>query len=102
MSRINDALWELREAYRAEPNPIRKQELQDEYDRALNAVLELTDKTIGAQTAAYNKAVTALDKSIQDLRKAKRGLGDVAKAITRIAKAVDVLVKVARQVGAGV
>ena len=102
MSRINDALWELREAYRAEPNPARKQELQDEYDRALNAVLELTDKTIGENTAVYNKAVDALEVSVKELKRAKRELDDVAKGITKVAKAVDLLVKVARQVGAGV
>jgi NTP pyrophosphatase (non-canonical NTP hydrolase) len=101
MSRINDALWDLREAYRAEPNPARKQQLQDEYDRALAAVLELTDKVLGDNTAAYNKAVDGLDKSITDLRKAKKELGDVAAAVNKIAKAVDVMVKVARQVMAG-
>lgn len=101
MSRINDALWDLRETYRAEPNPERKQQLQAEYDRALAAVLDLTDKTLGDNTAAYGKAVDGLDESIAALRKAKKELGDVAAAINKVAKAVDVIVKVARQVLAG-
>lgn len=101
MARINDALWDLREAYRAEPNPARKQKLQDEYDRALAAVLDLTDKTLGENTAAYKRAVDGLDESVAALRKAKKELGDVAAAINKVAKAVDVMVKVARQVAAG-
>lgn len=100
MSRINDALWDLRETYRAEPNPVRKQRLQDEYDRALKAVLEMTDKDIGDNTDAYNSAVAALESSIAALKKAKREVGDVAKTITKIAKAVDMVANVARQVAA--
>jgi chaperonin cofactor prefoldin len=98
MARINDALWDLREAYRAEGNPDRKQRLQDEYDRALDAVLELTGKTLGENTAAYESAVDALDQSIADLRSAKKELGDVAEAIRRVAKAVGVVVEVASKV----
>lgn len=98
MARINDALWDLRDQYRAEPNPNRKQELQDEYDRALNAVLEMTDKDIGSNTAAFNLAVQALENSITALKKAKRELGDVAQAIANVASAVDMIVRVARQV----
>lgn len=101
MSRINDALWDLRDAYRAEPNPVRKQQLQDEYDRALAAVLDLTDKTLGENTPAYHKAIDGLEESIAALRKAKKELGDVAASISKVAKAVDVMVKVARQVAAG-
>jgi hypothetical protein len=102
MSRINDALWQLREAYRAEPNPQRKQELQDEYDKALMCVLELTDKTLGTNTAAYETAVAGLETSIEELRKAKKEIGDVARAIKNVAKAVDALAGVSRKVIAGV
>jgi septation ring formation regulator EzrA len=102
MARINDALWELRETYRAEPNLERKQRLQDEYDRALDAVLTLTDKIIGANTAAYNAAVDELQKSVADLRQAKREIAKVAQAIEKVAKAVDMVVGVARKVAAGV
>ena len=98
MATINEALWELRETYRAEPNPERKQLLQDEYDRALSAVLEMADKDIGENTAAFDKAVEGLDKSIAALRQAKRDLGDVAKAIKNVAKAVDAIVKVAAKI----
>lgn len=98
MASINEALWELRETYRAEPNPERRQQLQDEYDRALSAVLEMTDKDIGNNTAAFDKAVEGLEESIEALRQAKRELGDVAKGIKNVAKAVDVVVKVAAKV----
>jgi hypothetical protein len=100
MAAINDALWELRETYRAESNADRKQQLQDEYDRALSAVLEMADKDIGDNTAAFDKAVEGLDKSIAMLRQAKRDVGDVAKAIKNLSKAVDVVVKVAAKVAA--
>lgn len=98
MARINDALWDLRELYRAEPNPIRKQQLQDEYDRALSAALEMTERDISGNTAAYTKAVNALEKSIAELKKAKREIGDVEKAIRNVAKAVDGIGKVAGKV----
>ena len=98
MATINEALWELRETYRAEPNPERKQLLQDEYDRALSAVLEMADKDIGKNTEAFAKAVEGLDNSIASLRATKRDLGDVAKAIKNVAKAVDAVVKVAAKV----
>jgi hypothetical protein len=98
MASINEALWELRESYRAEPNPERRQQLQDEYDRALSAVLEMTDKDIGNNTAAFDKVVAGLEESIEALRQAKREVGDVAKAIKNVAKAVDVVVKVAAKV----
>jgi len=98
MATINEALWELRDTYRAEPNPDRKQQLQDQYDRALSAVLDMADKDIGDNTEAFAKAVDGLDNSIASLRQAKRDLGDVAKAIKNVAKAVDVIVKVAAKV----
>ena len=98
MATINEALWELRDMYRAEPNPERRQQLQDQYDRALAAVLEMADKDIGDNTEAFTKAVEGLDKSIDSLRQAKREIGDVAKAIKNVAKAVDVVVKVAAKV----
>lgn len=98
MATINEALWELRDTYRAEPNPERRQRLQDEYDRALSAVLEMADKDIGDNTEAFAKAVDGLDNSIASLRQAKRDLGDVAKAIKNVAKAVDAVVKVAAKV----
>ena len=98
MARINDALWQLRETYRAEPNAERRQQLQDEYDRALDAVLTLTDKTLGDNTAAYNAAVESLDQTIAELRTAKQKLADVAEAIKKVAKAVDVIVAVAKKV----
>lgn len=98
MASINGALWELRETYRAEQNSDRRQQLQDEYDRALSAVLEMTDKDIGNNTTAYDKAVEGLESSIAALREAKREVGDVAKAIKNVAKAVDVVVKVAAKV----
>jgi len=98
MATINETLWELRDTYRAEPNPDRKQQLQDQYDRALSAVLDMADKDIGDNTEAFAKAVDGLDDSIASLRQAKRDLGDVAKAIKNVAKAVDVVVKVAAKV----
>jgi ABC-type transporter Mla subunit MlaD len=98
MATINEALWELRDTYRAEPNPDRKQQLQDQYDRALSAVLDMADKDIGDNTEAFAKAVDGLDDSIASLRQTKRDLGDVAKAIKNVAKAVDVVVKVAAKV----
>lgn len=98
MATINEALWELRDTYRAEPNPDRKQQLQDQYDRALSAVLDMADKDIGDNTEAFAKAVDGLDDAIASLRQAKRDLGDVAKAIKNVAKAVDVVVKVAAKV----
>ncbi|HSN04000.1 MAG TPA: hypothetical protein VLS44_03400 [Nitrospira sp.] len=100
MATINEALWELRETYRAEPNAERRQQLQDEYDRALSAVLEMADKDIGDNTAAFEKAVEGLDKSIASVQQAKRQIGDVAKAIKNLAKAVDAVVKVAAKVAA--
>ncbi|MEC4890786.1 MAG: hypothetical protein RI101_12075 [Nitrospira sp.] len=98
MAAINDALWELRETYRAEPNPERRQQLQDAYDRALQAVLDLADKVLGENTAAYDKAVEGLNDAVTQLRQAKRDVGDVAKAIKTVAKAVDAVVKVAAKV----
>jgi len=98
MATINEALWELRDTYRAEPNPERRQQLQDQYDRALSAVLEMADKDIGKNTEAFAKAVEGLDNSIASLRATKRDLGDVAKAIKNVAKAVDAVVKVAAKV----
>lgn len=101
MATINDALWELRETYRAEPNPERRQDLQDAYDRALMAVLEIADKDIGDNTAAFARAVTRLEKSIADLRQAKKEVGDVAEGIEKVARAVDVVVKVAAKIARG-
>lgn len=98
MATINDALWELRETYRAEPNPERRQQLQDAYDKALMSVLEIADKDIGDNTAAFQKAVEKLEESIADLRQAKKEIGDVAKGIEKVAKAVDVVVKVAAKI----
>lgn len=102
MPRINDTLWELRELYRAEQNPRRQEELRAEYDRALDACLAMVDRDISANTAAYNKAVDALQDSIDALRKAKRELGDLSARVATIAKAVDALVKIAKAVGAPV
>ncbi|MFO0995731.1 MAG: hypothetical protein U1F33_03535 [Alphaproteobacteria bacterium] len=102
MARINDALWDLRELYRAEQNPQRQEELRAEYDRALEACLAMVDRDISANTAAYNKAVDALQDSITALRKAKRELGDIASTVANVAKAVDAIVKIARAVGAPV
>lgn len=98
MATINEVLWKLRETYRAEPNAERKQQLQDEYDRALSVVLEMADKDIGNNTAAFNKAVEGLGNSIAMLQQAKREIGDVAKAIKNVAKAVDAVAKVAAKV----
>lgn len=98
MSRINDVLWDLREAYRAELDNARKKKLQKEYDRALEAVLETTGKAIGDNTAAYEAAIDGLEESIAALKNAKSDLAKTAAAIRKVAKAVDVIVKVARKV----
>lgn len=98
MARINEALWELRETYRAEPDPKKRERLQAEYDRALDAMLTLTDKTIGENTAAYDAAVDQLDRSVADLRAASTEIAKVAEAIEKVAKAVDVIVGVAKKV----
>ena len=102
MPRINDALWDLRELYRAEQNPQRQAELRAEYDRALDACLAMVDRDISANTAAYDKAVGELTDSIAALRKAKRELGDMAATVTKVAKAVDAIVKIAKAVSAPV
>jgi hypothetical protein len=95
MAEINNTLWELRELYRAEQNPGRRQKLQDNYDRALSAVLDMADKNIGKNTAAFDDAVTELDTAVTKLREAKRDLGNVVKAIGTVAKAIDGVVKIA-------
>src|SRR5690349_13126526 len=98
MADINNTLWEFREMYRAEQNPNRRQQLQDLYDQALSAVLDMADKDIGDNTKAFTDAVDKLDDSISKLREAKRDLGNVANGIKKVAKAVDVVVKVAAAV----
>jgi phage-related tail protein len=98
MARINDVLWDLRETYRAENNPERRQALQDQYDRALSAVLEMTGKALAKNSAKYNAAVDALEKSIADLKQAKKALQAVAAAITKVAKTVDAIVKLAEKI----
>lgn len=101
MTRINDVLWDLREAYRAESNPDRRQTLQDQYDRALSAVLEMTGKALAANSTKYAAAVNGLEKSIAELKQAKKNLEAVAAAIAKVAKAVDTIVKVAAKVAGG-
>lgn len=98
MTRINDVLWDLRESYRAEGNQERRQALQDQYDRALSAVLDITGKALGENSAKYSAAVDGLDKSIAALRQAKKDLKAVAAAITKVAKSVDAIVKVAEKI----
>jgi len=98
MADINNTLWELRETYRAEQNPNRRQQLQDLYDQALSAVLDMADKDIGNNTKKFNDAVDKLDDSISKLREAKRDLGDIAAAIKTVAKAVDTVVRIAEAV----
>lgn len=100
MARINETLRQLRDTYRAEPDPARRQRLEAEYDRALDAVLTLTDKTIGENTAAYDAAVDELDRSVAALRTAAKDIAKVAGAIEKVAKAVDVIVSVAKKVAA--
>ncbi len=98
MADINNTLWELREMYRAEQFGDRRQRLQDLYDKALSAVLDMAAKDIGDNSKAFNDAVDKLDTSISKLREAKRDLTNVANAIKKVAKAVDVVVKVAAAV----
>src|SRR2546423_1047291 len=100
MPNINDALGALRDTYRAEPNPERRQQLQDQYDRAVDAGLTLTTKNIDAHTAEYDAAVNALGASVADLRKASADIAKVGEAMLKVAKAVDVIVAVAKKVAA--
>ena len=96
MAQINDTLWEMRDLYRQEQDPDRRQALQQQYDAALDATLALADKSLGANTEKYQEAVDGLDGKIQALKKVKRELGDIAAAIRDVAAAVDAFVKVAK------
>lgn len=98
MATIRDLLGEMRDLYRSEPNPERRQKLQDAYDVALNAALEMTDKDISASTQDYKKALDKLDESIKELKEARRKILDVEKAIGKAAKAASLLGKVAKTV----
>jgi hypothetical protein len=102
MATIREVLWEIRDQYRAESDPEKRKEIQVQYERALDAALEITSRDIGANTEAYEKAVAALEQANVELRKARAGIQDFAKTVMKIAKAVDMLVKVAKKVGAGV
>lgn len=98
MAAINQVLWDLRETYRAEQNPERRQRLLDEYDRALWAVLEITDRDIGENTVRYTKAVEGLEEAIGALKDAKQKVAGVAKAIENLAKAIDTIAKVSAKI----
>lgn len=98
MAKINEVLWEMRDTYRSETNPERKLLLRDQFDKALNAVLLMTEHNIGVYTEDYNSSVKALEESITNLKKARRELEKVAETIVKVAKAVDLIVDVAKKV----
>ena len=98
MANIKEVLLEMRDTYRSETNPVNKLLLRDQFDKALNAVLLMTEEIIGDNTAAYNIAVQALEESITELKKARRELEGVAENIVKVAKAVDLIVDVAKKV----
>jgi chromosome segregation ATPase len=102
MTTIRETLWQLRDQYRAESDPEKKKAIQEQYERALDAALEITAHDIGANTAEYETAVAALEQANEDLRQARAGLQDFADNVMKVAKAVDILVKVAKKVAGGV
>ena len=101
MATIREVLWELRDQYRAEKDPDRQRQIEAQYERALDAALEITAHNISDATADYEAAVADLEVANVELRRARAGLADFAETVMKVAKAVDILVKVGKKVAGG-
>jgi hypothetical protein len=95
MSSTAQTIKDIKALYESETDPVQEQALFYQYEAALDAALGIVDIDIGSNAAKLKEATEKLQKAIDDVRKAKRELGDVAEAIKKLAKAVDFFVKIA-------
>lgn len=101
MSNTAQTIKDLKALYESETDPDREQALFHQYETALDAALSLVDRDIGENAAKLKEATDKLQKGIDDVRKAKKELADVAETIKNLAKAVDFFVKIAGLVAGG-